>query len=294
MTTTWGCAVQGMGTADPAAALLASAAAGRLSSLVGATSPLRPILEEAGRRYRGPLRIEVGGRPGVGRDTMARAVRERLSPMHAFIADPARPEDTDIWLYVLPGPPRAADRDAIAALPADRRIVVLGRADTHGEWAVAQEVAAEAAHRLGLPVLPVSALLACAEVTADEMATLGCWARSGLVMPSMVGQFLAVPTESAEYRTRVAMLRHLDQYGIDLALTLLADADPDDPVPLDAPTLTRVLRRASGIGALAAPITACEPAARYWRGVELRGALEDAAAADVDRDRAESLLSGSR
>src|SRR5690606_40829131 len=49
--------------------------------------------------------------------------------------------DADLWVLVLAGPPRHADHDLLRSAPADRTLVVLGKADTHPDWDTAVAVA---------------------------------------------------------------------------------------------------------------------------------------------------------
>ena len=170
--------------------LWTAAEQGRLVDLVDPVSPLVPVLAGAGRRFLRPLHVQVVGRPGTGRDTMARALRERLS---LTVIGPGEDEqgaaDADLWILVLAGPPRRADRELFASLPADRLLVVLGKADTHGDWDAAVAVAASCAGRLDTPVYPVSQLLACADLDDAEFAALATMAAAGVGMPSMAGRF---------------------------------------------------------------------------------------------------------
>ncbi|NED70487.1 hypothetical protein G3I15_57170, partial [Streptomyces sp. SID10244] len=75
-------------------------------------------------------------------------------------------------------------------MPADRTVVVLGKADTHGSPEAAADVAAECAQHLGVPVQAVSQLLACADLSDDEFDLLRRLVAAGQTMPSMSGQFL--------------------------------------------------------------------------------------------------------
>ncbi|MCH5641017.1 MULTISPECIES: hypothetical protein [unclassified Gordonia (in: high G+C Gram-positive bacteria)] len=269
--------------------LTRAADAGRLESLVEAGSPLRSTLEIAGRRYLAPLHVQVLGRDGVGRDTMARALRERLSLSVIGPGENDSAADADLWLYVLAGLPRRADVGAVRRLPADRRIVVLGKADTHGDWDTAVQIAAKAADVLRTRVFTVSALLACADLDDDEFAQLRAWVADGVEMPSMAGRFLSGPPGSAARQMRVGLLRRLDQFGIDLALALIGSGSP---AAADVEALNRSLQAASGIADLVEPIRGHIGVVRGWRQIELRAAVERAAAAGLDRDTAEALLAG--
>ncbi|MFT4126935.1 MAG: hypothetical protein QM662_12000, partial [Gordonia sp. (in: high G+C Gram-positive bacteria)] len=222
--------------------------------------------------------VAVCGRGGTGRDTMARALRDRLG---VDALGPGEDTDTlaaaDLLLYLLVGTVRAADVELLAHLPADRTVVVLGKADTCDDPDAA---AAAAATVLGRPVLPVSALLACAEVTAAEWDFLRELAAAGEQMPSLSGRFLT----GAERTLRRRLLRRLDRLGIEIALDVAADraAGVDD--------LTAILQAESGIAGLGARITAMLPRVAAARARDRRAELEYRAAAGADRDRAERLL----
>lgn len=276
---------------------------GSLAHIVGPNSPHAAEVAELSARYLRGLTVAVSGRPGVGRDTMTRALRQRLS---IAALGPGEDEDAtadvDLWLHVVVSAPRAADHEALALLPADRTIVVLGKADTHGDPTVANAAAASAAAALRRPVLPVSGLLACADVTADEWDYLRSLVADGVEMPSMAGHFLVGPPGSRTRALRLALLRRLDQFGIDTALGLFTDHP--DVIP-DVDSLNTALHRCSGISALTPLIAEHVDRVRYWRGTDLRAGLERVAAdlthdqpahahptdsALVDRDQIERLL----
>ncbi|MDS1114132.1 hypothetical protein RD149_10150 [Gordonia westfalica] len=263
---------------------------GGLAGLVEPSSPLVPILSAAGRRFLRPLHVQVVGRPGVGRDTMARALRERLALTVIGPGEDARAAaDADLWLLLLAGPPRRADHELLRALPADRVVVVLGKADTHPDWDSAVEVASRASTALGLPVYAVSQLLACADLDAAEFAALAQFAAEQVEMPSMAGRFLVGAPGSDERLLRQGLLRRLDAFGIDTALRLLAEGSE---AATDAAALNRALHAVSGVPQLTAAFADHVGRVRFWREVEIRAELERAAAAGHDRESAERLLAG--
>ncbi|MBM7276474.1 hypothetical protein JTZ10_01760 [Gordonia rubripertincta] len=261
---------------------------GGLADLVEASSPLVPVLAAAGQRFLRPLHVQVVGRPGVGRDTMARALRERLALTVTGPGEDSRAAaDADLWLHVLTGPPRRADRELLSSLPADRVIVVLGKADTHPDWEAAVDVAKRSSTQLGLPVHAVSQLLACADLDAAEFSALTRLAADRPEMPSMAGRFLVGAPGSEERLLRQGLLRRIDAYGISTALRLIAEGSPE---AADADALNRALHTRSGVPQLGSAFGDRVGRVRFWREVEIHAELERAAARGSDRENAERLL----
>ncbi|MCZ0915097.1 MULTISPECIES: hypothetical protein [Gordonia] len=261
---------------------------GGLAGLVEPSSPLVPILSAAGRRFLRPLHVQVVGRPGVGRDTMARALRERLALTVIGPGEDARAAaDADLWVLVLAGPPRRADHELLRSLPADRVVVVLGKADTHPDWDAAVDAANRSSTQLGLPVHAVSQLLACADLDATEFTALARLAAEGAEMPSMAGRFLVGAPGSEERILRQGLLRRIDAFGIDTALRLIAEGSD---MAADASALNRALHAISGVPQLTTEISDRVGRVRFWREVEIRAELERAAAGGCDRENAERLL----
>lgn len=278
---------------DPTGPLALALSSGSVGQLVAPDSPAFATLDAAARRYVQPLSVAVVGRPGVGRDTMARALSERFG-VTAFVAERGSGvlAGADLRVHVLAGAPRRADHEMLAASPRERTVVVLGKADTlpsdavsGASDAVARLVRA-ASESLGRPVVAVSQLSACATVSDDEFAFLRRLVADGEVMPSMSGHFLA-PARPAQLQMRADLLRRLDAAGVARALSLVA---ADDPAAAGASTLTGYLRATSGFDTLREAFAACMPAVVAHRGAQVRASLELAAAAGVDRDSVERLL----
>lgn len=245
-------------------------------------------ISSAATRYRRPLTVAVTGRRGTGRDTMARALRQRLQVGALGPGeDLDAVDDADLWVHIIVSAPRPADHAILADLPADRTIIVLGKADTYPDPQAAAAAAADAAHHLGRPVLAVSALLACADVTESEWTFLCDLADTGRPMPSMSGQFLIGDPGSHERAIRLGLLRRLDRFGIDTALELLAAGAPNRP---DEAALTTTLHRLSGIDAVRTLIAERVEAVRHWRVRHVRERLDDLAASGVSREPIEQLL----
>ncbi|GAB2637608.1 hypothetical protein GCM10027169_01890 [Gordonia jinhuaensis] len=243
----------------------------------------RTSVLDALRRHTEPMRIAVVGRERTGRDTVARAVRERfhVSPIGPGDDDAG---DADAWIYVLVSGVRQEDREAISRLPADRTVVVLSKADTLGSWEEARAVARRCEAVVRRPVLALMPLLATALLRDDEFFFLRSLAAEGEQMPSMAGEFLTGGSDERAVRTR--LLRRLDQFGIDLALTVLASA-PE----VDATRLAELLRGVSGIDELAELLSGLEEPVLALREDRLRRTLDRIAATDTGaREAIEELL----
>ncbi|MGC4933315.1 hypothetical protein ACLQ3C_06495 [Gordonia sp. DT30] len=252
----------------------------------GLPASVRAELASSATRYARGLTVAVSGRAGTGRDTMTRALRQRLrvgalGPGEDGTAVAA----ADLWVHMIVAAPRRADHVMLAALPADRTIVVLGKADTFADPHIALEASAAAAHELARPVVAVSALLACADITEVEWTFLADLAAAGEHMPSMSGQFLVGAPGSRERALRLGLLRRLDRYGVDTALELLGDR----AVP-DAAALNAVMHRLSGIDALVPAFSDRVGIVRGRREALVRERLDLLAAAGPGRAGIEQLL----
>ena len=247
-------------------------------------APIR--LADAVRAGRRPPALAVTGRPGSGRSTLARAIRQVLS-VDAGVTAGAAP---DLWCHTLSGPPRAADRQIIAGLPGDRTVVVLTKADVFARAGTdsGAQVAARCADDLGRPVIAVSGLWAGAAPTRAQVGLLAALAAAGERVPEMAGRFV-VPTGIGggdEESLRTQLLRVMGASGIGLVLRELGagriDADPG--------RVAGLLRAASGIGAVRDAIDARMGSIERARTVELAAAAERIAARGTERADAERLL----
>ncbi|GGF14076.1 hypothetical protein [Williamsia phyllosphaerae] len=243
-------------------------------------------LHRAARELDVRLRVAVRGRAGTGRDTMARAVRRQLGVTPIGPGDDDT--DADVWLYVLVGWPRPADRVALRGLPPERTVLALGKADTLGSWDDAAQTADACARDLGRSVRPTMPLLACADLVDDEFELLAQMLRDDEPMPSMAAHFIS--GDRAERTLRIGLLRRLDQFGILSALDLL-EAAAEAGSPLDRPALEALLHRQSGVSALADPLAATLDAVRLRRLHRVVASLDRVAASGTARDEIEHTLS---
>jgi hypothetical protein len=247
--------------------------------------PDDPLARRAWRVLDGPPRVAVRGRPGTGRDTLARALRVRFGVAPIVPGDDLT--DADIWCVALVGWPRSEDVAALRRLPADRTLVVLTKADTLGDPEAARVRAQECAAVLGVPVHPVSAVLGCVDLSDDEFVFLQTMADAGEPVPSMAATFVA--GDGDERRLRTGLLRRLDQYGLLVAVDEIALAR-EEGRRLDLPGLHSLLIAESGFTELRPVLDAMTPAVQAHRRAVVCGLLDRMAATGVDRDLVESVL----
>jgi hypothetical protein len=241
-------------------------------------------LRRAVEDLHGPLRVAVTGRFGTGRDTLARALRQRFDVSPIGPGDDA--DDADAWLYVLAGWPRPDDVAAIDQLDPRRSLVVLGKSDSLGSWPAARDRAADCATSLGRPVVAVMPLLAVPDLRQDDIDFLTALAAAGEQVPPMQAEFLDAGG-AHEHLPRLALLRRLDAYGVACALALVSQRS------VTADELTAQLQQRSGFDGLAGPLTDFSALAEERRIVRVVDELEIIAAQGILRDEIEHLLSGS-
>ncbi|HEU4361352.1 MAG TPA: hypothetical protein VFR27_07550 [Mycobacterium sp.] len=209
-----------------------------------------------------PLRVAVAGRRGVGRRTVANAL-ECLG----ISVTPDRA--ADLVVYVIAEVAKPEDAATLAAL-AQPVLVVLNKSDLTGRAA-----AAAVSARLAAPVEPMAALLAVAalggrldgplwaalQVLAAEPADLSC-----------AEHFVTGP-HPVPRRVRQQLCDTLDLPGITQAV---AAARQDWP----AAQVRVLLRRLSGIDAVADRVSAVGAAVRYQRLLDAVARLAALAVSD--------------
>ncbi len=206
------------------------------------------------RRLRVPVSVAVRGRPGVGRDAVAAALTA------GGVAVAASGASGDVDVVVLAERLTDEERSALEHLSVPT-LLVLNKADlggpaAGGPLAAADRTAARLSVALGLPVVPMVALLATVDVRDGDLATL----RALVVVPAdmtSVDAFVACPHPVAS-GVRRDLLDRLDRFGV--AHAVLAAADGLTPA-----AVTARLRALSGTDAVLAALRAVTAPVRYAR-----------------------------
>jgi hypothetical protein len=177
-----------------------------------------------------PLRVAVHGRPGVGRRTVARALR--IAGLH--VGEPG-----EIDVFVVAEVVKPEDRAAIAG-SSRPKIVVLNKADLcgfgpGGPMAVAADRCARYHRLTGVPTIPMVAHLAAAELDDELIAALRLLTTEPADLSS-TDAFVDGP-HPLPVGVRRRLLETLDLFGIAVGvLALRGNAEPNE-----------LLRQRSGI-----------------------------------------------
>ncbi|CAM3414730.1 hypothetical protein MYFR107205_09670 [Mycolicibacterium frederiksbergense] len=240
-----------------------------LSALADATGrrELRPIIDGLSR----PIRVRTVGRPGVGLRTLAAGLRAAgLAVMDTgadvevlVIAETAKPEDCRITA--------AADGPIVVAL---NKADLLG-APVPGHTELIRRIT-------GVPVIPVSGLLAIATLDDELVAAIRALAAEPVDLSS-IDAFCAAP-HSVVAATRARLLEVVDLSGTARAIAAVRAG-------ADGRALTAALRRASNIDALTAGVRAAAAPLRYRRLCESMTRLRALAAGTAD-PRLDAMLTG--
>ncbi|HEX7824732.1 MAG TPA: hypothetical protein VF477_07525, partial [Mycobacterium sp.] len=226
---------------------------------------LPPIISRLRRR----TRVAVVGRAGVGRDTVATALR------HHGVAVTADPAAADARVLVIAEALKPEERALTVGLPT---LIVMNKADltgsrSGGALANAHRRAADVQRRTGTPTVAVVGLLAATGTLDDDLVDA---LRTLVSTPADLGSVDAfVGGEHPVGRdVRQRLLERLDRFGI--AHAVLALGRGDDPA-----TLPVLLQRLSNVDAVLAALGACAAPVRYRR---LRSALIEIHSLAVDLD----------
>lgn len=200
---------------------------------------------------RGPLRVAVRGRDGVGRGTVAAA----LGDGGLIITDDAA---ADVAVVVVAEALKPEDRAMLGPVPT---LVVLNKADlagfgAGGPVAVAERRAADLQALTGVPTVPMVGLLATAAVDDDLVDALRVLTAEPADLTSTDG-FLSAG-HSLPRSVRERLLGRLDLFGIAHGVLALRQGT-------DAAELPAVLRRLSQVDRVMARLAAVGAEVRYRR-----------------------------
>ncbi|MBJ8347706.1 hypothetical protein [Antrihabitans sp. YC2-6] len=243
----------------------------RLIERVPRSAPVAADLLAAVEEFRRPARIQIAGRSGVGRSTVAAALAIAGSVETDPVDHPDIPEPTldgDAVVYVLDSL-QPADRSAVSRIAAGRAIVILNKADAvDGSWASAVARANEYAAALGIATVPlvatIAASLAHKPVTTVELVEIR----------NLTEELQSVPDD---------LLQRWERWGISAAFSTVQR----NPAATTR-TLTQVLNAVCGVEQARAAVEALTTRAAALRGATLLDTLELLAArAGSDPARAE-------
>ncbi len=259
-----------------------------------AATPVRAAIED----YERPLLIHIAGRAGVGKSAVASALGLDGAIETTAVDSPDAPDPTldgDVVIYVVAETAMRADRDALATVPAENKVVLLNKADAiDSDWSAALARANEYTNSLGVHTVPLVARLAATvstvSVTPTEAASLRTLAATNDPTITMSADLFLAANVLVDVRARATMLDRWGLYGLDCAIgALTADAD------LDAHSLTQLLYAASGLVAARAAVDNLIRRAVAVRGGRLLDTFERLAARSLAgrvRDEIEQFLGG--
>ncbi|ORA16062.1 hypothetical protein [Mycobacterium arosiense] len=238
-----------------------------------AAAQVDPRVAAIAQRTAAPLRVLVRGRQGVGCRTVRRALDGAGRAAGIAVANPAIDRDADAVVHVLAEVVKPEDTRAIARASAAGRpvLAVLNKADLAGSLsgrgdgpaAAARARCTELSARIGVPMEPMTGLLAVA--AHDDLDSTLWTALSALAAHpgatacfegSFAGFLAADVPVSTDVRRR--LLGTLDLFGTALAVAAFRQGRS----PAQVLTL---LRRMSGVDGVLASIGALGAAARYQR-----------------------------
>ena len=221
-------------------------------------------------RLRRPVGVAVVGRTGVGRDTVAAALR------HHGVAVTADAAAADVRVLVIAEALKPEECAMAVGLPT---LIVLNKADLTGSRSGgalpnAHRRAADVQRRTGTPTVAMVGLLGKATAALDD--DLVDALRTLVSTPADLGSVDAfVACDHPVGRdVRSRLLERLDRFGIAHAVVALARGD-------DPATLPALLQRLSNVDAVLAGLRACAAPVRYRR---LRAALAEIHSLAVELD----------
>ncbi|OBG59425.1 MULTISPECIES: hypothetical protein [unclassified Mycobacterium] len=242
-----------------------------------------PRVTAIAERTAAPLAVLVRGRPGVGRGTVARALA-RAGAAAGIAVSTADGRAADVVVQVLAEVAKPEDADAIAG--AGRPVLaVLNKADLVGSLsggdgpiAAARSRCAELTARIGVPMLPVSGLLAVAALDGlddslwSALRTLAAHPGAAECLDGSFTGFLAADNPLST-SVRMRLLNSLDLFGIALGVAAARQGRT-------TAQLRALMRRTSGIDAVLSKISVAGAEARYRRVLDAAAELEALAVGD--------------
>ena len=212
------------------------------------TAPMPRLFPIIGQ-LRKPLSVAVVGRPGVGHDTVALALRS-----HGV--DVAGGGAADVQVLVIVEAIKPEERATAAdGLPT---LIVLNKADligsrSGGALPNAHRRAADVQRRTGIPTVAMVGLLAASTALEDELVDA---LRTLVHTPADLASVDAFSSDghavSPDVRTR--LLERLDRFGIAHAVLALADGTEPTALPGHLRSLSGVDAVLAGLEAVAAPV----------------------------------------
>jgi hypothetical protein len=200
---------------------------------------------------RGPIRIVVRGRAGVGLAVVAAALTDE-----GLIVTDA--DTAEVAVVVVAEAVKPEDRAMIGPIPT---LMVLNKADlagfgAGGPIAVADSKAAELQALTGVPTVPMVGLLAAGTLDGELVAALRALLSEPADLTSTDG-FLSAE-HSLPRSVRERLLERLDLFGIAAGVLALSHG-------VDAAALPAVLRRLSQVDRVTAQLAAIGAEVRYRR-----------------------------
>jgi hypothetical protein len=221
-------------------------------------------------RLRRPTGVAVVGRAGVGRDTVAAALR------HHGVAVTSDKATAEVRVLVIAEALKPEECAMTVGLPT---LIVLNKADLTGSRSGgalpnAHRLAAEVQRRTGTPTVAMVGLLGKTTAALDD--DLVDALRTLVSTPADLGSVDAFTRcdHPVGRDVRSRLLERLDRFGIAHAVVALARGD-------DPATLPALLQRLSNVDAVLAGLRGCATPARYRR---LRAALAEIYALAVELD----------
>ncbi|HEY5858193.1 MAG TPA: hypothetical protein VIW24_30245 [Aldersonia sp.] len=217
------------------------------ASVHGLDGPVAEQIHAALEHCRAPIVVQVAGRAGVGRTSVAAALGLAPDTVTTPVDAIGRPNptlDADVVVYVVAGAPHPADQP-----PQERTLLVRNKVDL-------SDIRGD-----GLPMVATLALTTARhEVTSGDFERFRALAQSEDATLLLAEPLFGSAEADVKRDDRVALLQRWGFAGVACAVTALRRDHR-----LDTARLHRILRSASGVDAVAAELSARVAAARASR-----------------------------